>query len=73
MMYSSSSFLAALHILVTSTADPLLSIGSGKGDTSLTGGVLRMTGARLPPLELGLPTLDPDLPAGTPGSDLNFA
>ena len=37
---------------------------------SLTGRVLRMSGARPPLLVIGLPTLGPDPPAVTPGSDL---
>ena len=31
-----------------------------------------MSGTRLPPLVLGLPTLDPDPSAVTPGSDLTI-
>ena len=52
--------------------DVLFCIGGGKGDLSLTGKVLLMSGARPPLLVLGLPILGPASSAGTPGSGLTI-
>ena len=43
-------------------------MGDGKGDLSLTGKLLLMSGVRPPLLTIGLPVLGPASSAGAPGS-----
>ena len=43
-------------------------MGDGKGDLSLTGKLLLMSGVRPPLLTVGLPVLGPASSAGVPGS-----